>query len=75
VLLQPGRAREHDDGGASPKRTRLRVRVARSCKRLRKLCTGRPSAARLRAVLAWAAGETLAAATGEGSRLRTELVE
>jgi hypothetical protein len=31
-------------GGASPRRTILRVRVARSCSKVRKLCTGRPSA-------------------------------
>ena len=53
-------------GGASPRRTVLRVRVAKSCKTLRQLCTGWPSAVRRLAALAAAAGETLAAATGEG---------
>ena len=53
-------------GGASPRRTVLRVSVARSCKRLRQLCTGWPAVVRLLAALAAAAGETRAAATGEG---------
>src|SRR5208337_1713415 len=53
-------------GCASPKRTRLRVRLARSCRRVRKLWTGWPSSVRLRAALRRAAGETLALATGDG---------
>ena len=52
-------------GSASPKRTVLRVRLARSCRRVRKLWTGWPSSVRLRAALRRAAGEALALATGE----------
>src|SRR5512144_3040531 len=52
-------------GRLSPKRTVLRVSVARSAKRVRKLWRGSPSSVcRVRA-LARAAGETWAAATGE----------
>ena len=52
-------------GCASPKRTLLRVRLARSCRRVRKLWTGWPSSVHLRAALRGAAGETLALATGD----------
>ena len=52
-------------GRASPKRTLLRVRLARSCRRVRKLWTGWPSSVRLLMALRRAAGETLALATGE----------
>ena len=52
-------------GCASPKRTLLRVRLARSCRRVRKLWTGWSSSVRLRAALRRAAGETLALATGD----------
>ena len=45
-------------GGASPRRTVLRVKVARSASRVRKLCTGRSSS--VRRVLALAGGQDLA---------------
>src|SRR5512135_3753911 len=53
-------------GKASPQRTVLRVSVARSVNSVRKLCTGAPSSVLWVRALAWAAGETSAAATGEG---------
>src|SRR5271166_885727 len=52
-------------GYASPKRTLLRVRLARSCRRVRKLWTGWPSSVRLRRAFRRAAGETLALTTGD----------
>src|SRR5215472_16024577 len=51
-------------GRAAPKRTLLRFRLARSCRRVRKLWTGWPSSVRLRRAFWRAAGETLALATG-----------
>jgi hypothetical protein len=48
-----------------PKRTVLRVTVARSLSSVRKLCTGWPASVRLVAALRAAAGETLALLTGE----------
>ena len=52
-------------GCASPKRTLLRVRLARSCRRVRKLWTGWPASVRLRVAFRRAAGEALALATGD----------
>ena len=66
VLLEGSGARQHDDGESVAKADEVAGQAGRSCNKLRKLCTGWPSAVRLRAVLDWAAGETLAAATGEG---------
>jgi hypothetical protein len=65
VMLEGSRARQHDDGGGVAKADEVAVWLARSCNKLRKLCTGWPSEVRLWAALVCAAGETLAAATGE----------
>ena len=53
-------------GSASPKRTVLRASVARAAKSVRQLCTRSPSSVLRVRALVWAAGETSAAATGEG---------
>jgi hypothetical protein len=65
VLLQGSGACEHDDGWSIAKAHEVAGEGARSWNRLRKLYTERPSAVRLQAVLLCAAGETLAAATGD----------
>ena len=52
-------------GRLSPKRTVLRVSVARSATSVRKLCTGLPSSVLRARALARAAAETCADATGE----------
>ena len=64
VLLGWGGAGQHGDRGCITEAEVLRVSVAKSCKRLRQLCTGWPAVVRLLAALAAAAGETRAAATG-----------
>jgi hypothetical protein len=52
-------------GYASTKWTLLRVRLARSCWRVRKLWTGWPFSVRFRRAFRRAAGETFALATGD----------
>src|SRR5271166_5679914 len=52
--------------------TLLRARVARSARRLRKLCTGIPSSVRREVALRMAAGERLAGATMETHLFRPE---